>query len=278
MESNRASTTPAPPVCLTIAGSDSSGGAGIQADLKTFHAHGVYGVCAITSVTAQNTQGVARAFDLPVDLLRAQCETLADDFTIRAVKTGMLASATLIEATVAFLRERVEAPIVVDPVMVSTSGHRLLEEDAIDTLVRQLLPIATVVTPNLHEASILAGIEVSAADDASLVEAGRRIRQLGARSVLIKGGHGKGQEAVDLLIGDHPIAVFRAGRIDTTSTHGTGCTYSAAICANLARGCDLEESIRQAKTYVTEAIRHGPSLGHGHGPTEHFHAFRRATA
>ena len=262
-----------PPVALTIAGSDSSGGAGIQADLKTFHAHGVYGICAITSVTAQNTKGVNDALELPPAIVRGQADALADDFDVAAAKTGMLASAALIETTVAFIRERFAGPLVVDPVMVSTSGHRLLREDAIDVLCRDLLPLATVVTPNLHEAQILARMEIPARDDGAILEAGRRIRERGATAVLIKGGHGDGDEAIDYLVSDHPLEIFRAPRLETTSTHGTGCTYSAAICANLACGLELVRAIARAKSYVTEAIRRGPALGGGHGPTEHFHAF-----
>ena len=267
-------TGASPPVGLTIAGSDSSGGAGIQADLKTFHAHQVYGVCAITSVTAQNTRGVDDAFELPPHIVRAQADALADDFTLAAAKTGMLSSAALIEAVVAFLRQRFNGPLVVDPVMVSTSGHRLLREDAIEALCQTLLPLATVVTPNLHEAQILADMAIGPTDSSAILEAGRRIRELGASAVLIKGGHGDGSEAIDYLISDHPVEVFRAPRINTTSTHGTGCTYSAAICANLARGHELSTAIERAKSYVTEAIRRGPALGGGHGPTEHFHSFQ----
>lgn len=260
------------PACLTIAGSDSGGGAGIQADLKAFHANGAFGMSVLTSVTAQNTQRILLAHDLPLRVIRAQLEAIFTDFAVDSIKTGMLSSAEIVLTVADFLAGLPKRPpLVVDPVMISKSGYPLLSSDAIELVRSRLFPMATLVTPNRQEAELLAGIEIR--DRASLEAAGLRILHDGSRAVLLKGGHlDGGAEAIDSLFQpDLEIVDFRAPRIETKNTHGTGCTYSAAICAGLARGFPLEEAISRAKGYVTEAIRHGLSLGHGHGPTHHFY-------
>jgi len=264
--------------CLTIAGSDSGGGAGIQADLKTFHANGVFGMSVLTAITAQNTVEVTRAFDLPLDLVTAQLEAIFSDFDVAAVKTGMLGSRALVETVAGFLRG-LEArgalpPLVIDPVMVSKSGFALLQRDAVVAVRRELLPLARVVTPNHHEAQLLAEMEIRGRADAEL--AGARILALGPGAVLLKGGHldGPGLDptrAVDFLFEPGGVSEFSSERIETRATHGTGCTYSAAICAGLGRGLELRAAVEVAKRYVTGAIRHGLDLGHGHGPTHHFY-------
>jgi len=267
------------PACLTIAGSDSGGGAGIQADLKAMHANGVFGMSVLTSITAQNTQRVTRAHDLPVDLIEAQLEAIFEDFEVAAAKTGMLSSAAIVTAVAAFWRRLPAAPaLVVDPVMISKSGYPLLQPDAVDAVRRELLPLATLVTPNRHEAELLSGIRLTGADVRD--EAAARILDLGPQAVLIKGGHleGAGFEpgrAVDLLYRrGAPRREFGGPRFETTSTHGTGCTYSAAICAWLGRGAGLDAAVARAKEYIEGAIRHGLRLGHGHGPTDHFYFLR----
>jgi len=238
------------PVCaLTIAGSDSGGGAGIQADLKTFAAHGVYGLSAITAVTAQNTRGVTAVEVLSPDIVTAQIAAVASDFQIGAAKTGMLQL------------------LVVDPVMVAKSGDRLLDDAALGALTRQLLPQATVVTPNLPEAAVLAGMPVQTADDQR--EAARRIVALGARAVVVKGGHAATTDIVDLLYEAGAFTEFRHERVPGTSTHGTGCTFAAAITAHLALGRTIAEAIPLAQQYVADAIRRAPGLGSGHGPMGH---------
>ena len=255
---------------LTIAGSDSGGGAGIQADLKAFHANGVFGMSAITSITAQNTREVRRAFDLPVDLIVAQMDAVFDDFDVSAVKTGMLSSRAIVEAVSAQLAARRIANLVVDPVMISKSGFALLKPDAVQAMKDRLLPLAALVTPNLHEAQLLSGMEIASVEQAK--EAARKIMDYGPRAVLVKGGHLEGHpRAVDILFDGEAYSSFEAERIDTPNTHGTGCTYSAAIAAHLAKGKPLEEAIESAKVYITNAIRHGLSIGHGHGPTHHFY-------
>ncbi len=253
---------------LTIAGSDSGGGAGIQADLKTFAAHGVFGTSALTAITAQNTVGVTDAFALSADLVIAQMETVAADIEIHAAKTGMLATAAIVEAVAATVQELDLPHLVVDPVMVAKSGDRLLDADAVGAIKTELLKRAHLVTPNAMEASVLADISVSSLTDA--VEAARRIHDLGARAVIVKGGHLEERDVVDVLYDGHQIRQFRAERIDTRNTHGTGCTFSAAIAANLALGLELGEAVARAKEYVTGAILHGLSIGRGHGPLDHF--------
>jgi hydroxymethylpyrimidine/phosphomethylpyrimidine kinase len=256
------------PIALTIAGSDSGGGAGIQADLKTFHAFRVWGTSVITAITAQNTQGVSRVHVVPVQDVRAQLDALASDLRPAAFKTGMLATAEIARTIAAEIR-RHELPLyVMDPVMVATSGDRLLAEDAVESLTKDLLPLAHVVTPNLAEAEILSGLPVNGVDDMRV--AAERIRQLGARAVLVKGGHLPGDESVDLLVDSNGERTWSRKRIDSPHTHGTGCTLSAAITACLARGDDLPEAIDHAVRYVAKAITMAPGLGSGHGPISHF--------
>jgi hydroxymethylpyrimidine/phosphomethylpyrimidine kinase len=253
---------------LTIAGSDSGGGAGIQADLKTFAAHGVYGLSAVTAVTAQNTLGVTAVQALPADLVTAQIEAVAGDLEPSAVKTGMLATAAIVEAVAAAI-ESLDLPnVVVDPVMVAKGGERLLDADAVDVLRAELIPRALVVTPNAAEAAWLSGIEVRSLDAAR--EAAERIRRLGARAVIVKGGHLGGLYSVDVLCDADGVVELTAERIDTRHTHGTGCTFASAIAANLAVGLALRDAARLAKEYVTGAILCAPELGGGHGPLDHF--------
>ena len=253
---------------LTIAGSDSGGGAGIQADLKAFHAHGVFGLSAITSVTAQNTQEVRAACDLPEEIIRAQISAVFDDFEIAAVKTGMLSSGAIVEAVTDELMVRNEQPLVVDPVMISTSGFPLLKDDAIQCVTDRLLPLATLATPNCHEAELFSQKKIKTREDAGF--AARKIADLSACSVLVKGGHLEGA-AVDVLWDGVRETIFESERVDTANTHGTGCTLSSAIAANFALGYGLCDAIDRAKNYTTEAIRHGLDIGKGNGPTNHFY-------
>jgi hydroxymethylpyrimidine/phosphomethylpyrimidine kinase len=256
------------PVVLTIAGSDSGAGAGIQADLKTFAALGVYGVSVITAITAQNTVGVRAVQEISPDVIAAQLDAVAEDFSIAAVKTGMLSSAAIIETVVAGLRRHALSRLVVDPVMIAKSGDRLLREDAVDTLRRRLLPLAAVVTPNIPEAEVLAGIAIRTQSDR--VAAGRAIMKLGAHAVVIKGGHSDEDPIVDLLVDSEGVHEYRAARIATGSTHGTGCTFSAAIAAALGRDEDLATAVGEARAYLSRALDQAPGLGHGHGPLNHF--------
>jgi hydroxymethylpyrimidine/phosphomethylpyrimidine kinase len=262
-------------VALTIAGSDSSGGAGIQADLKTFAALGVYGASAITALTAQNTQGVTGIHDVPPDFIVAQIDAVFADLDVGAVKIGMLSQAAAIE-TIAYALDRHKAKkIVLDPVMVAASGARLLADDAIATLQKELIPRALLITPNLPEAAALTGAAV-AANETEMAAQARALLQAGARNVLIKGGHGEGADSVDLLIGPDLNERLATPRHPTRNTHGTGCTLSSAIAAGLAKGLDLVAAVRAAKAYVTAAIAAADQIkvghGHGHGPLHHFHA------
>lgn len=257
-----------PPRVLTIAGSDSGGGAGIEADIKTFTVLQTFGMAAVTSVTAQNTEGVFGVHDLPPEMVAKQIDVVAKDIGVDAVKSGMLSNAGIIEAVAAALARHDVPNYVLDPVMVSETGHALLQRTAVDTLIKKLIPLACLVTPNAAEAEVLCGVEIR--DDASMRDAAKRIRDLGARAVLVKGGHLHGDEATDILYDGNDFMSISAPRLETRNTHGTGCTYSAAIAAMLARGADLTESVRAAKRYVTEAIRHGFELGHGAGPLNHF--------
>jgi len=254
---------------LTIAGSDSGGGAGIQADLKTFTALRVYGLSVLTAITAQDTCRVAGVIELPADFVRLQLDVVMRDIGADAAKTGMLSSPEIIEAVAEGIREHGIERLVVDPVMRAKSGDRLLRAEAEDALIRRLLPLAYVVTPNIPEAEVLVGEPIRSRED--MRRAARRIFDLGPRAVLIKGGHLEiGSEAVDVLYDGRDFHEFAATRVRTRNTHGTGCTYSAAIAAYLARGDGLLEAVRKAKQYVTMAIRYGFSLGHGHGPLNHF--------
>ena len=252
---------------LTIAGSDSGGGAGIQADLKTFAAFGVYGTSAITSITAQNTRGVTSARAMDPALVVAQIEAVASDFAIAATKIGMLANAAIIEA-VADAITRLSLPaVVLDPVMVAKGGDNLLESSAVAALRQKLIPLAAVLTPNVPEAETLTGLSIVSVADQR--EAAARLIGLGAGIVVVKGGHLPGR-AVDVWHDGRRFVELDAERIDTPHTHGTGCTFSSAMAACLALGHDPEGAARRAKTYVTGAIRHAPGLGHGHGPLHHF--------
>ena len=263
------------PIALTIAGSDSSGGAGIQADLKTFAALGVYGASVITALTAQNTTGVSGIHDVPAEFVTAQIDAVFSDLAIRAVKIGMVSQTASIEAIVAGLDCWKPQHVVVDPVMVATSGAHLLAAGAVELLRNALLPRATIVTPNLPEAAALLDAPV-ALDREAIVRQAHRLLQLGARAVLIKGGHGEGAESVDYLVTPDAMKTFSAPRIVTKNTHGTGCTLSSAIAAGLAKGVSLEAAVDAAKHYVTAAIAAADTLavGHGHGPLQHFFAFR----
>ena len=252
---------------LTIAGSDSGGGAGIQADLKTFAALGVYGVSAVTAITAQNTRGVTSAMALEPWWVIAQIEAVASDFEIAATKIGMLANIAIINA-VADAIQRLKLPaIVLDPLMVAKGGDRLLAPSAVDALRDRLIPLATVLTPNVPEAEVLTGLTITSIEDQRVAAA--RLIGLGARIVVVKGGHLRGR-AVDVWHDGDRMVELDAERVNTPHTHGTGCTFSSAIAAGLALGHDPEEAARRAKAYVTGAILHAPGLGHGHGPLHHF--------
>jgi hydroxymethylpyrimidine/phosphomethylpyrimidine kinase len=253
---------------LTIAGSDSGGGAGIQADLKTFAAHGVYGTSAVTAITAQNTLGVTAWEAVSSDLVTAQIEAVASDIGVDAVKIGMLANAAIVEAVGAAVASLDLPRVVVDPVMVAKGGAKLLDDEAVDAMKAELLPRALVVTPNVLEASALAGIPVRNVDDARA--AAERIAALGAAAVIVKGGHLPGADAIDVFFDGQAFVELRAPRIETRHTHGTGCTFSSAIAANLALGRPLGEAVARAKAYLTDAIGHAPGLGAGHGPLGHF--------
>ncbi len=256
---------------LTIAGSDSGGGAGIQADLKTFAALGVYGSSVITAITAQNTVAVTAVHEVPVAIVAAQLDAVLGDIGADAAKTGMLSSAPIVAAVAAAVRRHGLTRLVVDPVMIAKSGDRLLREDAVAALRAELLPLALVVTPNIPEAETLAGMAIVTDEDRR--EAARRIAAFGPRYVVIKGGHGAG-DPIDLLYdGAAFIAIGSGPRIDTPNTHGTGCTFAAAITAGLARGDDVEVAVRQAKEYLTAALRASYSVGAGHSPVHHFHAW-----
>ncbi len=255
---------------LTIAGSDSSGGAGIQADLKTFQALGVFGASVVTAVTAQNTREVRAALDLPPDLIRAQLDAVFEDLDVAAVKTGMLSSVAIIETVAAALSARGVDRLVVDPVMISKSGYRLLRDEAVAALRDSLLPLALVATPNLHEAAALAAMPIESVED--MKRAGERIRALGPRAVVVKGGHAAFALATDVLVTEECIDVLHPDRpARERSVHGTGCTFSAAITARLALGDGLGDAVRRAKRYVTRAIENAPNVGHGSPPGHHFY-------
>ena len=256
------------PRAMTIAGSDSGGGAGIQADLKTFAALGVYGTSVLTAITAQNTVGVTGVHEIPVDMVAAQIEAVVTDIGADAVKTGMLSSTEIIETVARELDRLRVGPLVVDPVMVAKSGDRLLREDAVEAMRRRLLPLATVVTPNIPEAETLADMKITSGADAR--RAAETIVGHGARAVVVKGGHLSGPP-VDLFYDGRAFHELNAARIETRNTHGTGCTFASAIAAGLAKGLDLLEAVELAKEYVTEAIKRSFEIGQGHGPLNHFY-------
>ncbi len=259
-------------IALTIAGSDSSSGAGIQADLKTFSALGVYGASAITALTAQNTQGVEAVLVVPPDFVARQIRVVARDLNIAAVKIGMLATSEIIEAVAGALETLPGVPVVLDPVMVAASGDVLLDEDAIETLRVVLVPRATLITPNLPEAAKLLGSD-EAKDEREMSAQAAALRRLGAKAVLIKGGHAEGPEAIDILLDQDGELRLAAPRVATSSTHGTGCTLSSAIAAELAKGASLRDAVAAGKAYVTAAINAADDLevGQGRGPVHHFH-------
>jgi hydroxymethylpyrimidine/phosphomethylpyrimidine kinase len=256
------------PVALTIAGSDSGGGAGIQADIKTFQAFGVFGTSALTAITAQDTVRVHRVHPLEPELVAEQIRVVMKDFSPAAVKTGMLATAGVTASVAETLAAWPSVPYVLDPVLVASSGDRLMDDDAVDVVKSALVPRAALVTPNLHEARILTGLAVR--DEAGQLEAAKALVWLGAKAALVKGGHGEGSEVVDVLWNGDRERVWRRPRIHTRSTHGTGCTLSAAVTAELARGTPLVEAVSRALSYVWRAIYEAPSLGRGLGPLNHF--------
>ena len=253
---------------LTVAGSDSGGGAGIQADIKAISANGGFAMSVITAVTAQNTREVTAAYDLPIDIIRAQIVAVFEDFEVAAVKTGMLSSSEIVDCVTKCLAEQDAQNLVVDPVMISKSGFRLLRDDAVESVRRLLLPIARVVAPNTHEAALLCGAPVRTLDEAR--DAARQIAEFGP-AVIVKGGHLEGTDrSVDVLFDGESLHEFEDERVSARNTHGTGCTYSAALATFLGMGRSLPDAARAAKTYTLGAIRHAPDIGHGHGPTHHF--------
>jgi hydroxymethylpyrimidine/phosphomethylpyrimidine kinase len=260
------------PIALTIAGSDSSGGGGVQADLKTFAAFGVYGASVITALTAQNTRGIAGIHHVPADFVTAQLDAVFNDIDVNAVKVGMVAQRTTINAIAAGLERWSPKYVVLDPVMVASSGDRLLDQGAVDALRTELIPRASLVTPNLPEAAAL--LDESVAESEAAIESqGQRLLAMGCRMVLIKGGHGRGAESIDYLIGGNGVVALTAPRIATKNTHGTGCSLSSAIAAGLAKGEELETAVRDAKAWISAAIAAADRLnvGHGCGPIHHFH-------
>ena len=254
---------------LTIAGSDSSGGAGIQADLKALSANGTYAMSVITSITAQNTTGVSAIHDLPESIVEAQIDAVFTDFDVAAVKTGMLSSASLTSLISRKLKQYHGPRVVVDPVMVSKSGHDLLQPEAVEALRDVLIPLAYVITPNIHEAQRLTGLPIRSLAEAR--EAAKALHRFGCQHVLIKGGHLPGSPATDLLYDGRFFHVYKGEWIDTPHTHGTGCTFASALSAHLALGKALPDAVEATKQYVTSAIRHSLALGHGRGPTNHFY-------
>ena len=262
------------PIALTIAGSDSSGGAGIQADLKTFAALGVYGASVITALTAQNTRGVSGIHAVPAGFVTAQIDAVFSDLDVKAVKIGMVAQLATIDAIAAGLMRWSPHHVVLDPVLIATSGDRLLAADAVESLRTQLIPRASLITPNLPEAAALLD-EPVASSESAIVQQGRRLLAMGCPAVLIKGGHAQGSDSIDYLVSGNGTLALPAPRIATKNTHGTGCSLSSAIAAGLAKGEDLETAIRAAKAWVSAAIASADRLGvgHGHGPIHHFHGY-----
>ena len=262
--------TAKPPTAMTIAGSDSGGGAGIQADLKTFSALGVFGTSALTAITAQNTVGVTAVHEIPTDVISAQIDAVITDIGADAVKTGMLSSAAIVATVSDAVRRHGITNLVVDPVMVAKSGDRLLREEAISSICNELIPLAKVVTPNIPEAEDLTGLSIST--DSDVREAAEAIIGMGAQSVVVKGGHRDGPPT-DILYDGERFLEFTTERIPSTNTHGTGCTFASAVAAGLAHGLEIPDAVQQAKDYVTDAIRAAYPIGQGHGPLHHFHAF-----
>ena len=263
-------------VALTIAGSDSGGGAGIQADLKTFAARGVFGTSVITAITAQNTTGVSGVVELSQEIIAQQFDAVCSDFDVRAAKTGMLGSSAIIDVVAEKVARWKLEKLVVDPVMIAKSGDALLREDAVAALIEKILPLAHIITPNMPEAEVLCGEKI--VDKSTRDAAARKIWELGARGgrefyVIVKGGHEDNTaQSTDVLFDGESFQEYSAARIDSQNTHGTGCTFSAAICAELAKGGSTPEAVEAAKEYITRAIAQAPQLGHGHGPLQHFPA------
>ncbi len=263
-----------PPRALTIAGSDSGGGAGIQADLKTFAALGTFGTSVVTAVTAQNTLGVNAVAEVPIEVIGDQIEAVVTDIGFDAVKTGMLSSSEIVECVVHAVERFDLRPLVVDPVMVAASGARLLRDDAVDSLKNRLLPLATVITPNIPEAEALTGIEIDSTDDMELV--GGELIIMGANTAVVKGGHfddGSGR-ITDVLVTRDGVKHFTSLRIDTTNDHGTGCTFASAVAAHLAHGLDIASAVDRSQRYVWNAMANAPLIGNGHGPLNHMYAHR----
>lgn len=256
---------------LTIAGSDSGGGAGIQADIKSFAAAGTFGTSVITSITAQNSKGVFDIFDLPLSIIESQIDAIFTDFDIRCVKTGMLSNTEIIELVVAKLKEYRVSNLVVDPVMVAKGGSRLLQESAVGSIINKLIPLATVITPNIEEAEFMLNIVIN--DESSMVKAAYKLLKMGSKYVLLKGGHLKNNVALDILVGENMEKRYAQPRIVTKNTHGTGCTYASSIAAYLAKGYDIDKAVYIAKQFVTGAIEQAKNLGigSGHGPLNHFY-------
>jgi len=266
-----ATPDPSIPIALTIAGSDSGGGAGIQADLRTFAFHRVHGTSALTCITAQNTQGVTRVDALPPEAVTAQVSAVVDDIGVQSVKTGMLLNSEIIAAVAQQAADRALPNLVVDPVMVSRTGAQLIADDAIAQLRQHLIPLATILTPNRYEAQILSGLEIHTLED--MQTAAQKILPLGAKAILVKGGGMAGDlRGVDVFFDGDRLETIRLDTIPTADTHGTGCTLSAAIAANLALGHPLLTAVQHAKGYVTEALRHSLRIGYGQGPVGHFYA------
>ena len=260
---------------LTIAGSDSCGGAGIQADLKSFQANGVYGMSAITAVTVQNTMGVFGIQDISPEIIEGQINAIFEDIRVDAIKIGMVSKIESIKSILKALRKVSDLPkIVLDPVMISTSGYSLLSTDAKDTLINELFPLAELITPNLPEAEDILGCEIKTVEE--MKEAAKKLMELGPKAVLVKGGHLE-HDATDLLYDGKEFILLPQEKINTVNTHGTGCTLSSAIAANLAKGKSIKDSVIEGKKYITNAIKHGFELGHGVGPTNHFYELYKAS-
>lgn len=257
------------PVVMTIAGSDSGGGAGIQADLKTFAAHAVFGTSAVTAITAQNTQDVVSIAEVPIEVISDQIDVVAQDIGVDVVKTGMLSSTEIIECVVAAVKRNQLAPIVVDPVMVAASGAHLLQEEAVDAMRELVVPMANVLTPNIPEAEVLADMDIMSVED--MVVAGEAMVAMGAQSVVVKGGHldSRDDALIDVLVDSDGASQFRSIRVESTNLHGTGCTFASAIAARLALGDDVPAAVQSAQRFVMRAILAAPGLGSGHGPLNH---------
>lgn len=253
---------------LTIAGSDCSGGAGIQADLKTFSAHGIYGMSVIVSVVAENTERVISVFDLNAEIIKNQIDAVFEDITPDAVKIGMLSGTEQMNAVAEKLKQYRPVNTVIDPVMLAKGGHCLMHKDALNTMIDKIIPYAYILTPNIPEAEAITGLNLSCSDDVK--EACVMIHAMGAENVIIKGGHSQG-DAEDILYDGKNFYSFCSERIDTRNTHGTGCTFSSAVASNLAVGADVRTAVKNAKEYITGAIKHSLEIGHGHGPTNHFY-------